>query len=243
MIRMTLMSFLGHFVAFVVLIFLSWFQPIPKIRRPTRVNVRVIERTPPPATPRETQRVIQRTPPPKTPRLEKTIARPEKTPTPTKTRKPKTPKPTKTPRAKTPKPRTPTPTRTPPPRTPTPTRKPPEPTRPAVVTPDRGQSVALQRSLLADYEYYYLAVQQKIASNFTIPRHLRAKGITCRMRITILRDGRIVNIQMVKSTGDGILDGYARRALEVTAKLPPLPDTLRVDHIQQDVLFDYTPNE
>lgn len=243
MIRMTLVSLLSHFVAFIALLFVSWFQPIAKIKRPVRprVNVKLLARTPPPVTPAKTRRVIRTTPKPKTPRPKKTIARPKKkTPTPTKTRRRKTPTPTRTRKPRTPRPRTPTPKRTQKPtrRTPRVTKR---PSRPPVVTPDRAQPVAFEKSPLLDYAYYRLMAQMKISSNFTAPRHLRAKGISCLMRFTILRDGRIVNIQMIKSTGDAILDGYALRALEITATLPPLPDILKVDHVQQSVLFDYTP--
>jgi len=247
MIRMTFFSFVGHVAAFLVLVFLSWYQPIPKLKRPNlrKVRINVIQRTPQPAAPKKTPRAVPVTPKPRTPKPRKTIVKPKKkTPTPKK-KTPKKRKKTPTPkrRKKTPRPRRtprPTPRRTPRPR-PTPRRTPKLTPRPAVVTPRPGRSVAFQSSPLSDYEYYKLAALYKIESNFKLPRHLRVKGLTCLMRITILRDGRIANIQLVKSTGDPILDGYARRALEMTARLAPLPDTLRADHVVLPILFSYEP--
>jgi TonB family protein len=57
-----------------------------------------------------------------------------------------------------------------------------------------------------------------------------------------MRDGRIVNIRVLRSTNDPILDGLAVRALEATASLPPLPDTFKEDQVELIVLFDYSPS-
>lgn len=238
MIRMTFYSLVGHFVAMLVLIALSWIQPIT-IKRPVkpRVSVRIVARTP--APPRKTPRVIRATPRPPKPKPKKKVIKRKKKPTPKptrrRTRRRRTPKPTKrvTPR--------PTPRRTPRPRiTPKRTPRPPRRTPRPQITPRPGEKVAFQRSTLSDYEYYLAAARRKIQSNFTVPRHLRAKGISCEMRFTVLRDGRIVNIQMVRSTGDPLLDGYARRALELTARLAPFPDEVRADHVVLTILFDYS---
>lgn len=93
---------------------------------------------------------------------------------------------------------------------------------------------------LSEFDYYRYMAQIKIERNFTVPRYLRTEGITCLIRFTVLRDGRITNIRVIQGTSDQILDGLALRALETTAQLGPLPDTLRADQVELSVLFDYS---
>jgi TonB family protein len=97
-------------------------------------------------------------------------------------------------------------------------------------------------SPLSGYDYYRAWALYKIQPNFNIPRYLKAEGITCLVHFTVLRDGRIVNIRVLRSTNDPILDGLAVRALEATASLPPLPDTFKEDQVELNVLFDYSPS-
>lgn len=241
---MTFTSLVGHCVAFIALLFLSWYQPLPKIKRPPsrKVHVRVIERTPPPTTPKKTGRVVTPTPKPQTPRPKKTVVKRTKKPTPKK----QTPTPRK--RAPTPKrTRKQTPKRTKPPtprRTPTPTRTPrrtPRRTPAPEITPAPGKSVAIQESPLSDYPFYTMAIVQKIEDNFRLPRHLRVSGVSCYVEFTVMRDGRIGNIQITRSTGDSVLDSYAVRTLESIGRFGPFPDTIREDFVKVRIRFDYDP--
>jgi len=75
------------------------------------------------------------------------------------------------------------------------------------------------------------------------PRHVKAKGISCEVLFTVIRDGRIENIQVVKSTGDPILDSYALRAVETAGPLSALPDGIRKDYVVLRAHFDYEPRD
>ena len=292
MIRMTLLSLVGHAVGFCALLFLSWYQPLPKVMRADIQRVRTfppgsgpgaggarpqtpgaaVVKTPPPATPKPS------TPEPvKTIAAKKTIERqpkksptPEATKTPTPTKKAKTPKATATP-AKTAK-ASPAPTKAPTATEAAKTPSAPPKTTPGSATPPKATSTpggsasttpspmviggtkqgtagtvpglpggtGSPGTPLSNFEYYRYMTQVKIEQNFTVPRYLRAAGITCLMKFTVLRDGRITNIRMVQGTNDAILDGFAQRALETTEQLGPLPDTIKEDSIELTVLFDYS---
>jgi TonB family protein len=291
MIRMTFISVVGHVVGFCFLLFLSWYQPPPRVQRGEVQRIRFPKgsgpgaggprtpgaasvATPPPATPK-----VSTPEPVKTVEAKKTIERqPKKSPTPeaSKTAKAKTPTPAKT--------KAPTPAKTPA-KTITPTKtaaipeaaKTPSATAPkaspggaatpkASATPAQGGADSSAGPImvsgtkqgtgsnvpgvpdgtgppgtpLSDFDYYRYMAQMKIEQNFTVPRHLRAAGITCLMKFWILRDGRITNIRMIQSTNDSILDGFAQRALETTEQLGPFPDTLKEDSIELTVIFDYS---
>lgn len=66
---------------------------------------------------------------------------------------------------------------------------------------------------------YVMTFSNIIRSNWQ--RDPNGKGMTV-IRFTIARDGKITVDQMLSSSGSGLLDRAARRALEVS-KLPPLP--------------------
>jgi len=299
MIRMTLLSFLGHTMAAMVLVFLSWYQPVPRIKRPGVQMLRFPGGSgvrPPgggsvgitPAVQKKTPQTVSVTPPPstpappKTPEVKKTIARQKKTPTPepTKTATPAkksspTPKPTATP-AKT-KPATPAPS---PSKTPKVTGAPGKATPSKTSAPDAAVTAKSGKTPgpdstpaplvigaakqgknasdvgvpglpgvpggtgpptpLSQFDYYRYMAQLKIERNFTVPRHLRsAEGVTCLIRFTVMRDGRIANIRILQGTNDPILDGLAQRALETTAQLGPLPDTIEANQVELSVIFEY----
>ncbi|MCX8038240.1 MAG: TonB family protein [Candidatus Sumerlaeia bacterium] len=295
MIRMTIISLIGHVLAALSLIMVSWLQPTPKVRKPPAQMVRVIPggtgqyggagaptpplkvKTPIPMAAKTTPPPVILTPQP-TVAPKKTIAIPKKktpTPTPKKTpekKKKATPTPQKT---ATP---APTPVKTPektvtPAKTPAATPGPPAKTAapkaspsPAAATPNGNAPIATMNigagtkagqpggvpgipggtgppAILSDYEYYTLSAQMQVDRNFTVPRHLRSPGVSCLIRFTILRDGKIVNIRVLESTGDSVLDGIARRALETTGQLAPFPDTLKEEQVELDFRFLFDPQE
>jgi len=295
MIRMTFISFLGHFVGFFVLVFLSWYQPIPKAKRgeiqrihfpagsgPGAGGTRVQtpgappKNTPPSATPK-----LSTPEPVKTVEARKTIERQvKKSPTPEATKSPTpTKKATTTPKAipttkQSPKPeksKTATPAPSPPRKTGSPSGTPgktPSTTLPKTsATPGKGETDGSAAPMvvsgtkqgngsipgipgvpggtgpaapLSNFDYYRYMAQVRIEQNFTIPRHLRAAGVTCLMKFTVLRDGLITNIRLLQGTSDPILDGFAQRALETTERLSPFPDTLKEEQVELTVLFDYS---
>jgi protein TonB len=60
-----------------------------------------------------------------------------------------------------------------------------------------------------------------------------------RIKYTILRDGRIVDIEVEKSSGFAVLDLNAQRALLATRALPPLPSEFSEDRLTVHLNFQY----
>jgi TonB family protein len=153
-----------------------------------------------------------------------------------------TPKPTP---VATPKPvKTPAPTPAPTPK-PAPPVKTPAPTPPKVPTPPAPAPPSVQRNnMVVEGEHvaelgsnYFAMVLNLIEQNFSPP--FFPKGVTCKVNITIEKDGTISNIQLKKSSGNSSLDRSAIDALEKTRKLPPLYDSFRENSIKVDLTFDF----
>jgi TonB family protein len=231
-------------------------QPIPKpaVEEPEPATPAATPEPTPTPTPRATP-----TPEPKATAV----------PTPTPTPRPQataTPKPTPTPEPKIKKPTaetkevlkevkvveeepTPTPAPTPEPKA-TATPKPPAPVTPPPIdvsklqTPPPAPKVSskvteIQASSSSDFsQTYYLIIQQKVESNFQHP--LSRPGLTCRVKMTILRNGTIANSVVVKSSGNAAVDQYALDAIRRTSgKLPPLWDGLGKNSLDVTITFHY----
>jgi TonB family protein len=67
----------------------------------------------------------------------------------------------------------------------------------------------------------------------------RGGGAWPTMRFTIQRDGAITQIQLVRSSGNQMLDFLAERALLAVRQLPPLPDAYPNPSLTVDLEFQY----
>lgn len=266
--RYITLSLVGHIVGFLVILGLSFphirIKRLSEIKPVKVYSVDLPRKTEtksptskPPRTRKERSRVRPTpvaTPPPQ----KKVIKKPKPTPT-------KKPKPTPTPKrvAKaTPKPKRAKPTPVPTPRirrTPRRTPPPPRDIRPKTIrtpvtrstpstkptpflsqsraeTPQKGPLKLEANELPA---FYLESVKMRIESNFSVPQHLKNTPAQCTIQFTIFRDGRIGNIQMIKSSGSSILDNLAVQALDKTGQLGPLPDTFPRESISVMLTFDY----
>jgi protein TonB len=88
-------------------------------------------------------------------------------------------------------------------------------------------------------EYYVGNARLLIMSHFNVPSYLRNTDAQCRVSFTVLRDGSITNIKIDKSSGNGILDMVALRAIQDTGSLAPLPDEIKNPSLNVVVTFDF----
>lgn len=85
-------------------------------------------------------------------------------------------------------------------------------------------------------EYIGLMVEQ-IRSNWDYRQ--QATGMVM-VRFTIQRDGTIANVQVERSSGYPTLDFLATRALQLTGKLPPLPQPYTEPTLGVHLSFEYS---
>lgn len=84
---------------------------------------------------------------------------------------------------------------------------------------------------------YIALIQQLINRNWSAKQQVDGTTI---MKVTIERDGRLMRIQQVKSSGQPTLDYLSERALLLTKQLPPLPAAYTNPALDLQVSFEYS---
>jgi periplasmic protein TonB len=93
----------------------------------------------------------------------------------------------------------------------------------------------------ARFSWYVTAVQQRVSSNWLQSSIDANLGWAPRVVITfdILRDGTIANIQVTQSSNNYSVDVSARRAVEQSNKVMPLPAAYSGSRVGVEFYFDY----
>ncbi|MBI5060113.1 TonB family protein [candidate division KSB1 bacterium] len=73
-----------------------------------------------------------------------------------------------------------------------------------------------------EYDFYLAVVQSKIEQNFRPPPGAKAQHMST-VSFVIQSDGKITNIELIKGSGNLLLDQAAERAVRFAGKFPPLP--------------------
>jgi colicin import membrane protein len=79
----------------------------------------------------------------------------------------------------------------------------------------------------ARFGRYYMAVFNKIQSAWVLPHYYEQEQLMATVEITIRADGRIVNTQFEKKSGDAKFDRSVMRAIQKANPLPPLPPGIK----------------
>jgi len=75
----------------------------------------------------------------------------------------------------------------------------------------------------ARFGRYYMTVFNKIQSAWVLPNYYEQSSLMAIVEITVRADGRIVNIQFEKKSGNAEFDRSVMRAIQKANPLPPLP--------------------
>lgn len=91
------------------------------------------------------------------------------------------------------------------------------------------------------YSWYVEAVRNRISSNWLVSTVDPTVRIAPRavLSFQILRDGTIVNIQVLQSSGNRSVDDSGRRAILSSSPLPRLPNDYRGSNINVEFWFDF----
>jgi protein TonB len=93
----------------------------------------------------------------------------------------------------------------------------------------------------ARFSWYVTAVQQRVSSNWLQSSIDANLSFAPRVVIAfdILRDGTITNVQITRSSNNYSVDNSARRAVEQSNKLAPLPPAYSGSRVGVEFYFDY----
>ncbi len=94
-----------------------------------------------------------------------------------------------------------------------------------------------------DYKFhsYYLALKRKIELVWEYPYQARRIGLQGRLliRFVINRDGSLADVRILRSSGSGLLDGEAVRAIRSASPFPPLPQRMNTKTLIVTATFEY----
>lgn len=191
--------------------------PPPPTKKPPEPQ----RETPPPPPPPEPKR---ETPPPKDDRPVLPDTKPAKKPEPTPP--PPTPAPPPPPAPEPERDVAPPPPTTPPTASPFARRK-GSPTGDPIGASTRSATLGVEDPNFT-YGYYLDRVVALISENWVRPQTGATDAL---LHFRIERDGTISSVELRRSSGDAAFDRAARRAVESTSPLPPLPRGYQKDHL------------
>ncbi len=89
---------------------------------------------------------------------------------------------------------------------------------------------------------YLALVRKKIESKKRYPIFARNASIEGRteVRLTILKDGRLGNVEVIRSSGSEILDSSALESIQKASPFPPIPDILEQEKIEVGISLVYS---
>lgn len=86
---------------------------------------------------------------------------------------------------------------------------------------------------------YSDAVYSRVYESWQTPSKALAQqeGLTVAVRFQIMKDGRVIQLKIEKSSGNELLDNSALQAIRDAAPLPPLPDDYTGDSLEVCMIF------
>ena len=103
-----------------------------------------------------------------------------------------------------------------------------------------GQAVPLDTPD-PNYREYMQWVRQRIYAKWTYPREAQNRELYGRLVIEfhIGKDGQLLSLELVSSSGEPVLDSSALNAVKLAERYPPLPDAMQRDVLPVVAIFSY----
>jgi len=93
-----------------------------------------------------------------------------------------------------------------------------------------------------DYPYWFVQAFDKIERNWSNPIYAN-QPLSCIIYFQVIRSGRIIKIEIEKSSGVDAFDRACERAMNLSQPLPPLPDQFTEEIIGIHLEFPYAPGQ
>jgi len=92
-----------------------------------------------------------------------------------------------------------------------------------------------------NYRDYMARVRQQIYAKWVYPREAQDRDLRGRLVVEfqIGKDGRLLSLDLVTSSGEYILDSSALNAIKLAERYPPLPDAMQRDVLPIVAIFSY----
>lgn len=97
-----------------------------------------------------------------------------------------------------------------------------------------------------DFRYisYFAHIKRKIELSWTYPEEAARAGVfgELMLRFTLMRDGRLEEVRLVRSSGSRLLDEEAIRAVRFANPYNPFPRRINKSRLQINAVFSYLPS-
>lgn len=102
----------------------------------------------------------------------------------------------------------------------------------------QGLGARVEGAAVLGYNYYLQQMLERIGENWEDPVYGRTNKLKATVFFVIERDGRLTDVKLERSSGDGLFDESCVRAVLVTGKLPPLPDEFTTSRLKIHLEFE-----
>ncbi len=118
---------------------------------------------------------------------------------------------------------------------------PPGPNRPHLPNKLRRSTEISLNTLDYKFHSYYLALKRKIELVWEYPYAARRAGIQGRLliRFIINKNGSLASVNILRTSGSGLLDQEAVRAIRNASPFPPIPDRMNTETLTVTATFEY----
>ena len=95
-----------------------------------------------------------------------------------------------------------------------------------------GRSSGTKQVNSALEKQYYMDLASRVQRLWVLPEIKKwAPSLETIVEFTVLRDGRMINVQIAKSSGDTFFDRFAKETVKKAAPMPPFPAVLKKDRM------------
>lgn len=91
------------------------------------------------------------------------------------------------------------------------------------------------------YAVYFSRMKERIEQGWVYPQRAKIENLSgnLRLKFTIGRDGRLVDIKILRSSGEAVLDESALNAVKAAAPYAPFPEHWQLEKIHVTTTFEY----
>ena len=105
---------------------------------------------------------------------------------------------------------------------------------------DSGRSSSARQVNSALENQYVMDLASRVQRLWVLPEIKKwAPSLETTVEFTVLRDGRVINVRIAKSSGDTFFDRFAKETVKKAAPMPPFPIVFKKDWM--DLGFRFRP--
>lgn len=98
-----------------------------------------------------------------------------------------------------------------------------------------SQGYSVTGDLATEQDVFRGKIQAHIYKNWSVPAWMKASALRAVVLVKVAPDGRILEKEFLKKSGDEIFDSAVERAMELSDPLPPPPDSLKRIFLEEGI--------